>query len=345
MSTFKSFLKFEFKRSLTWQNGLLLLLFLALSMYLTNTGVNQYQDILTSQKEFQKIERKKARQWNNYDQYGGYGIYIYFIPSPLSIFFHNTNLFTELIAHVDIGERSNIYNSFKGKKIFSQKSGGFWDFAGVLLLFGGLIALYYGYDSLRDKEYLKFLSSLLGQWRVFGFILASRIILLCIFVFNATICAVFLLWIRGIKLSYIEFNLLWLFLLIMFLMMMFFFSLGTICGSAKSGRLGRFLIVVIWIGMVYFIPAAINKIVESSADKITSNYISELKKVQTLMTFENDVKEKVVELRRKLKKEGRSDQYINEERWKLMRELSENYLKNGFKDIQKLERNLGISHK
>jgi hypothetical protein len=306
-------------------------------LYLTNTGINQYQDILTNQKEFQDIERLKARQWNNYDQYGGYGIYIYFIPSPLSIFFHNTNLFTELIAHVDVGERSNIYNSFKGKNIFSQKPGGFWDFAGVVLLFGSFMALYYGYDSIRDKEYLKFLSSLLGQRRVFGFILASRIILLSMFVFIATICAVFLIWIHGIKLSITELIFLLIFFLFMLLMTVFFFSLGTICGSAKSGRLGRFLIVVIWIGMVYFIPAAINKIVESSADKITSNYISELEKVRTLMKFENEVKEKVVKLRKKLEEKGKPNIYINEAVRKLMGELSENYLKNGFQDIQKLE--------
>ncbi len=47
-----------------------------------------------------------------YTQYGGYGIYLYSMPSPLSIFFNNTNLFTELTAHVDAGEQSNISKSF-----------------------------------------------------------------------------------------------------------------------------------------------------------------------------------------------------------------------------------------
>jgi ABC-type Na+ transport system ATPase subunit NatA len=338
MRTFRSFLKFEFKRTLTWQNGLLLSLFLALSMYLTNTGINQYQDILTSQKEFQDIEREKAKQWNNYDQYGGYGIYIYFIPSPLTIFFHNTNLFTELIAHVDVGERSNIHNSFKGKKIFSQKPGRFWDFAGIVLLFGSFMALYFGYDSLRDKEYLKFLSTLLGGYqRVFRYLLLSRIILLCSFIFIATIGAVLLLWIRGIKLSVTEFIFLLIFFLLMLLLTVVFFSLGTICGSAKSGRKARFFVVVIWIAVVFFIPAAINEIVESSADTITSNYKSELEKVRTFMDFEKGVKEKVEKLVKKLAGEGKPYQDINKTVWKLMGELSEDYLKNEFQDIQKLE--------
>jgi hypothetical protein len=77
-------------------------------------------------------------------------------------------------------ERSNIFNSFKGKKIFSQKPGEFWDFSGVVLLFGSL----------------------------------------------------------------------------------------------KPATMARFLVVVIRIGMVYFIPAAINEIVESSTDKITSKLYS-----------------------------------------------------------------------
>jgi ABC-type Na+ transport system ATPase subunit NatA len=306
-------------------------------MVLINIGIYQYKDIEKEKTEFQEIERLKVTQWNNYAQYGGYGIYLYFMPSPLSIFFNNTNLFTELTAHVDVGERSNISSSFKGKKIIAHSPRGLWDFAGIFLLFGSFMALYYGYDSLRDKEYSKFLASIFGERRVFRFIFVSRLILLCFFVFFITFCGVLSIIITGIEIKVAEFYFLLLFLFMMILMMAFFLSIGATAGSFGStvgrirSRLGRFLIIVMWVGLVYFIPASINKIVEVQANNITSNYQSELEKLQNLMTFEDQA---VEEAKRIEKETGK----------KLSREevakLADQYSKNGFKRMQEIEINL-----
>lgn len=337
MSTFKSFLRFEFKRSLSRRNTWVLVLFFSLTMVLINMGIYQYKDIEKEMKEFQEIERLKVTQWNTYTQYGGYGIYLYFMPSPLSIFFNNTNLFTELTAHVDVGERSNISSSFKGKKIIAHSPRGLWDFAGIFLLFGSFMALYYGYDSLRDREYLKFLASLFCEKRVFRLIFVSRLILLCTFISCVTLFGVISIIIVGIEIKAAEFYFILLFMFMMILMMAFFLSIGAAAGSFGSAvgrirsRLGSFLIIVMWIGLVYFIPASINKIVEVQANNITSNYKSELEKLQNLMTFEDQASEEATRIERETGKKLSRDEVAK---------LAEQYSKNGFKRMQEIEINL-----
>jgi ABC-type Na+ transport system ATPase subunit NatA len=306
-------------------------------MVLIVLGIVQYHDIKKEKREFQKIERLKVTQWNNYTQYGGYGIYLYFMPSPLSIFFNNTNLFTELSAHVDVGERSNISRSFKGKKIFAQKPKKLWDFAGVFLLFGSFMALYYGYEAFRDREYLKFLATLFGERRVFRLIFVSRLILLCFFVFYVTFWGVLLIIIACIEIKAAEFSFILLFLFLMILIMVFFFSIGAGSGSFGTAyrkirpRLGRFIIIVMWVGFVYLIPASIDKIVEIGANKITSNYQSELEKLQQLMAFEDQAIKEAIRIQ---KETGKS---LSKED---VAKLAEQYSKNGFKRVQGIEINL-----
>ncbi|NIR06303.1 MAG: hypothetical protein GTN82_12850 [Candidatus Aminicenantes bacterium] len=301
-------------------------------MTLVCTGASQYKDILESKEEFQEIEKKKAKQWENYTQYGGYGIYLYFIPSPLCAFFNNTNLFTELTAHVDVGERLNIHNSFKGKEVFAQKIGRLWDFSGVILLLGSLTALYFGYDGFRHREYLKFLASLFGYRKVFPYLLVSRIILLSLFIVIVTAVAVAAVIAHGIEFTAREFNFIFVFLLMMLLMMIFFVSIGTITGSLKSGTMARFFIILIWIGSVYFIPALINRVIEVDANfRITSNYQSEQRKVKILMDFERKVNEE----KRKLEPEPKKEDVEA-----VKKRLSEEYLEKEFKTIQSFEKKL-----
>lgn len=334
MGTFKSFLSFEFKRTMSWRNSWVLALFFLLSMVLIGLGIDQFKDIETEKTEFQKVEKSKVPQWNNYTQYGGYGIYLYFMPSPLSIFFNNTNLFTELTAHVDVGERSNISKSFKGKKIFSHKPKKLWDFAGIVLLFGSFMALYYGYEAFRDREYLKFLASLFGEKRVFRLIFVSRLILLCTFISCVTLVGVVLIKIFGIEIKAAVFYFILLFLFLMLLMMAFFLSIGTAAGGygaayGKKGRkIGRFIVIVMWIGFVYFIPASIDKVVEIGANKIKSNYQSEKEKLEQLMGFEDEAIKKAREIEKETgKKLSRED----------IARLAEEYAKNKFKEVQEIE--------
>lgn len=310
MNTFKCFLLFEFKRSLTRRNLIAIILFFLLSLYLTNTGVQQYKEIMKNRKEFQEVEKRKVKQLNNYDQYGGYGFRLYFMPSVLSIFYNNTNLFTELSASIEVGEKLNIEDSFKGKKVFAQKPGRWMDFSGIVLLFGSLMALFYGYDAFRHKEYLKFLASLYGHRQVYIYTWLSRMIWLGLYFIIVAAAAIAYTLVNGIVLAGGEYNHLLIFILVLLLAIVFFFSLGTIAGGmkTKSRGLRGLLIVLIWFVFVYLLPVGINQIIEEKSDEIPTNYQSELGKLTTVMDFEKEARDavkddirKIQELRKLLK--------------------------------------------
>jgi len=298
-------------------------------MYLVHTGAQQYNDILEIKKEFQEIEKLKVLSFNNYTQYGGYGFRLYFLPSTLSSFFYSSSLFSELSCHIDIGEKLNVFNSFKGKETFSENRGKLIDFAGVILFLGSLLMLFYGYDFLRQKEYLKFLSSLYGPARSFICIVGSHIILLSFYFILITGSAAILLKVEVENIPEIKY--IFDFVIVMLLMLIFFFIIGTIIGISKS-KYARFFIIGVWVGSVYFIPAALNKIIEVKAGASTSNYQLELKKLVALMDFESRADKEFAEARRKAKTDKEK---INLE--ESIRDILESYLDKEFKKIQNFD--------
>ena len=325
MKTFRAFFILEFKRFIALRNAVILILFFSLCMILVYTGAQQYNDTVKSKKEFRETEKEKAAAFVNYLQYGGYGIRLYFMPCRLSILFYNSSLFSDLTAHVDVGEKLSIYNSFKGKKIFSARQGKFIDFSGIILLFGSFIALFYGYDTFRREEYLKFLSSAYGYRWVFFYIGLSRMILISAY-FTVVVgiggaAAVFA--VKGIHLTGSEFDYLLVFLMVTLTVAVFFFFIGIIIGLWKS-KFARFFMVICWVFFVFFAPEAINKIVEAKSEHIIDIYKSESEKLKTLMDFEREAAKKL----------------SGKENPELRRKLAGDFLKNGFKKIQELEKEL-----
>jgi ABC-type Na+ transport system ATPase subunit NatA len=286
MRTFRAIFSYESRRFLCKKNIAVFLLFLVLSLYLVQDGISQYNSIIENKARFQEIEEVKVSQYINYTQYGLYGIRLLFIPSPLSIFFTNSSLISGLTANIDSSDVLRIYNSFKGKNLYSEKIGGYKDFAGIILLFGTLLVLYFGHDSFRYKGYIKFLSGLSDYRRVFAFIQVSRVLLLMLFFTLLTVLALLLLAINGILLKSSDVYYLLYFLGVWFLVMIFLFMLGVITGTAKSRFNGIAMLLVFWFAFVFFIPGVINTLTSKRADDITSNYQLEFEKLKVLMDFE-----------------------------------------------------------
>lgn len=302
MKTFGSFFAFELKRFFGWRNVIVLLLFFFVSMYLVHLGVKQYNEVLKSKEEFQEIEKKKVEEFVNYTQYGGYGFRLYFLPPPLSIFFYNSSLFPELNAHIDVGGKLTIYNSFQGKKVFSESQGKFLDFSGFMLLFGSLMTLFYGYDFLRHRDHQKFLASLFGWKRSFFCHIGSNIILLSLFFLAAAVVPLIVQNLVGKHIAEIKFQHLSGFFVATVLLLIFFFLIGTIIGITHS-KFSRFLIILVWVGSVYFVPALFNYVVKVTSKELTSNYQYELKKLNALMDFERRAEEEFKKEREKSKTE------------------------------------------
>jgi len=309
MRTFKPFLKFEFKRSFTRLNVVVLILYLLAAMFVVHRGVDKYKDLEEKKEKFQKNERLKVEIWNNYTQYGGYGIRLYFMPSPLSVFFNNTNLFTEATAQIDVSEKLNIYQSFKGKEVFMQGPGRYLDFSGIILMFGSFLALFYGYDTLKHKEFLKFLARIYGGRKVYSAMYSSRLVLLLsyfIFIFIAA-----LVWasLRGIDI-FSDFSNVGKPLIIFFVLIIsiiaFFFAVGTVIGGIRN-RFRGILVILAWLFSIYLFPVGINTFVEIKTGNISSNYDIELDKLTKLMNFEDEAAIKLQFLGKTFKKIGKKE--------------------------------------
>ena len=326
MKTFTAIYLLESKRLLKKKTIGLFLFLSLLSLYFVQIGLNNYTNIIGNKKEFQDIERLKVKQYVNYNQYGSYGFRVLFIPSPLSIYFVNSTTISGLTANVDVGERLYIYNSYKGRTLFADKEGGFKDYSGIMLLLGGLLVLYLGYESLIHRDYLRFMYGFMDYKRIFFSTVLSRVfIIILFFLLNAGISLI-LLEINGIQFIGDEYARFFTFLVTLVLVLVFFFALGTISGSLKSGFAGFVMAIVSWFVLVFLFPGIVNSVTSRKADSLVSNCKLELQKLKSLMDFEKWAQEELGP--------------TTEDNIDAVRKSVEGFLEKGFKKIQALEERL-----
>ena len=292
MEAFKSFFIFEFKRFTCKRNTIIILLLLFFLLYFIQAGVSQYKAALENNEEFKKTENLKVSIYITYSQYGAMGIRMLFTPSPISVFFSNTGIISDMTAFLDSAARLNIFNSLKGKNGFTLKNFGFTDFSGIILYFGSLFALLFGYESFHHKEYLKLLSSISGFRRIYFFVILSRFILLLLLLLAIIGLSAVLLLINQVTLSKQEYLQLLNFGLIILFLLLFFFVLGTITSSMRSRVGGLLTLTILWFVLVFFIPAAVHTLVAGKAKRITAVYRSELEKFQIVMDYEEKARKK-----------------------------------------------------
>lgn len=286
MRTFYATFIMEAQRLLNKKTAGVFLLFLILCLYFVQMGINNYKSIVETREEFQDIERLKAQQYINYAQYGAYGFRILFIPGPLSVYFVNSSVISELTANVDSGERLNIYNSFKGRTLFAEKAGGFKDFSGIMLLLGSLLLLYFGYESMIHKDYLRFVAGFTDLKKLFLSIVFSRVIIFTLFFLCIGGLSLLLLKLNDITLSGNQWPHWFTYIGVLVLLFVFFFALGTIAGTFKSRFAGFVTLISLWFVFVFLVPWVINAVTARSADNIASTYQLELDKLKLLMGFE-----------------------------------------------------------
>ncbi|MCK4761765.1 MAG: ABC transporter permease subunit [Candidatus Aminicenantes bacterium] len=325
MSPFKAFFSIESKRFFRLKNIAFLLIMLLLITYFVQSGIGEYKDSQKNKERFHEIEKFKVRQYINYTQYGTYGFRLLLISSPLSVLFNNSGVISELTSYVDSGERLKIYKSLKGENLFVEKADGFNDFSGIIFILGSLIALYFGYDSFRYKEYLKFLSSFIHHRKIFLCISISRIILLYLFFLFTTAFSLGLVKINGISFGRNDYYCLLIYLSVILLLVLFFFAVGTFLGTSKSKIGSAAACIVIWFITIYFVTAAIDTLVHQQAKSITSTYELEMEKLKIFSQFEK----KAIEKEGRYKPENRKSEKVHT--------LIETYWKDEFAKIQATE--------
>lgn len=330
MKVFRVVFGLELRRFLCNWNIIIFLLFLAISFYFLQEGIKRQQLVEKNKQTFIEIEKMKVKQYMLYTQYGTYGVRLMFLPSTLSIFFNNSGHFSNLISNFDSGERLNIYNPFKGKTLFTEKSGILMDFSGLTLLLGSLFALYFGYEALHHKRYLEFLSGFphYNYRKVFFPIIGSRIVILLLLLLITGGFAWGLLQLNGVALSGTDYRHLVAYLGVFFLILLFFFSLGTVVSHLKTKSAAIITMSGLFFLFIFIIPWTIDKIISGKAAGMTDSYYLELEKLKIVMDFEKRAYEEIGIFRSGKKAPP------------AVTGLVESYWKEDFKKIERLEEKL-----
>ena len=320
------FFLFELKRFLKRRNLIILLLMFALSLYFVYEGINDYKNITDRGLDFQKSESIMFSKILNYTHYSFYGFRLFFMPAASGIFFQTPGIMSELSAKIDSIVTLNIYNNCKGRSLFLRDRTSLFRFSDVILFLGSLLILFWGYDTLNKREYLKFLTSLFNHRKIFSFLVISRVIILIFSLLILFLGQLVLLKINNIELSQKDLSGIFFFFLSALIILLLFFTIGVIAGNIRSRVIGYTTIITIWFVLVLLIPGILNHFISEKAGNLVSNYKIEVDKLHIVNEFEN----------RSVEKYGK----FSRDNMELRRKVIEGYWNDDYRKIEALEEGL-----
>ncbi len=290
MKVSRTFFMVELKRLFSKRRIVIILLPLFFALWFIQDGIDEYQETLYQKETFKTIEKIKFEQQMNYRQYGNRGFRIMFIPSPFAVFSSNSGVITDMNSFVDTSERLRIYNPLKGKNLFDLKESGFTDFSGIILFFGSLLALFYGFTTFGHKEYSRYLASLSSVRLTFFSLMISRMLLLVMVEALFVGCGLLLVILNGLS---IPINSFFAALLAAVVVVgLIFFIMGAIFGTMKSKINGIIHLISAWFILLFFLPNAIDSYVAKEAQAMTSIHKLHIDKLKLLSNFEKRVSQK-----------------------------------------------------
>jgi len=277
---FKSAFFFELKKRLRKRDIIIFFIIAVIVLLIIQDGKNNYLNVLENRNIFQEAEATEVSKYVLYRQYGSFGIKLMFVPSPYSILFKDY-AFDGLLSSINIAERLNIYKPVKGKSFFNERSG-FMSFAGIILLFGILGSLLYGYDTIKNKDCLDFLCSITNSKKIFLAVIVSRIIIL-------NLAFLLLLSIPILSLLLDNINLfqppLFSIVLVLILEITFFSAVGGVIGTLKKSIRGIIFAAVYFLFAV-FVPFLADKGDEINAAGIEPLFKFELDSIKIIRTID-----------------------------------------------------------
>ena len=282
MKNFILFFRFELKRFLCVGNLIILLL----ALYLVYNGVNGSQKMKTKVQEFKELESIIFSKILNYLHYSFQGFRVLYVPGEAAIFFGGAGIILSLTAAVDSVTKLGIKNDCKSGFIFREYNFIPPGFAGLMMLLFSILALFNGYETFRDKEYLKFLSGFLSYKKIYFQLALVRFILLVlsfVLIFALMFACLFF---RDVTLPAQDVQILFIYLAVTILLLLLFFLTGTITGSIRPKAAAVTATIALWLIALWFIPGVLSKIINRRAEKIISSYKIELEKFQIMNDFE-----------------------------------------------------------
>ncbi len=318
-------IKFEFTRNIKRWSIWVLIIFVLLSIAITQLYLDKYKNDTGMKPGFLEIEATKIKHYPNYSQFLLSGFRILALPSPLVALFYNNTAFGDLVGLVDNGIGLKINKPQVGCDIFDRPTGGILDLSWFMLIIGSAISMFFGFMTFGPNSlgYMKFYLNFASTRIAYAGIILSRILLLSAYI-SLTILILWLqLIVNGIILDSNGIGHLLVFLLVLEITMASLFIIGTIPGAFRNMITGGIIAALFWLAISLFWPEILNSVFsKNAATKMKPIYELESQKLAILMEYENQFFKKYKTMADMLK---------------ASREMSEYYLKNEFKKIERLE--------
>ncbi len=293
MSDFISIFSLQWKQFCSKRNLVIWLILLALTLLYTHNGIRDYRTESEKEDKFKKIQSTYFQTTRNYDGYGRDGIKSLFVPAPTAALFKNTIIPPDLFAKVDSIVLVALYNNLKGKSLSPGNIGYIPDFSVLSLFILSLLAMFYGYQTIRNRGLLKMLVSCTGRPKqLFALLVLGKFSVFTLAYLLLVSAQVLLLKILGVALTADDYLGLCFFGLSALLMFLFFFLSSALIGSFKiKGFSATGLFIALWLGFIIIIPGAVHSLMEDTLPDATADYQAELDKFGIVADFEKRITE------------------------------------------------------
>jgi len=308
------------------KNGIALcllgVLFVVLMLIIHN-GITDRKENLARAKRFQVEEARRLTTFKTMRQYASTGFRIMGFPDIQFIFFSNTGGSPDIYSNINSSGALKYDKPLDGGIVLKSSRLFSIDFAHLLLLFGSMFCLYYGWEMMRNIDYIKILLNKSSPGKVLTIMILSRMIIIELILAFIMGSAIVLTVIEGVPFTFgpILFYL-WGLLSLGFF---FFFCLGCAAGTIKNKAISLTATFSAWIVFILVIPIAFHIILSSQAKSMKEYEQYENEKEKLVIMYENRIEQNIGKLKKGEKVSG------------VFRDAVKSFMRNEFKMILKTE--------
>jgi ABC-type transport system involved in multi-copper enzyme maturation permease subunit len=296
-------------------------------LLLVSSNLRDYRERLAGCSDFQEIGGITFEQMGNYNNYSLTGIKSIFIPSPLSVLHNSLMPAPDWKGRVNTIATLEIDENAKGKDAPPEEPPiDPFRFSFLILIFGPLMVLFYGFGAFRNVQWIRFLSRYLPPKHIFAGIAAARIVYVTLFLVLLSGLILLLFHINSLQLKAMEIQAFAVFFAAIWVLLLLFFLCGLIVSRIKRPSLAWIVLFICWLVLGLLLPSAIIMKMNRKAVTITDSNKIELEQLKIIRNFE----------KRSESENGKFDRGKIDKG----RNLIESYWSNDFKTVERVENDL-----
>jgi ABC-type transport system involved in multi-copper enzyme maturation permease subunit len=280
MSLFQKVFKKEFNRFFKKSRCIVMAVLVLAMVVITVVGIHNAKNVLTKNRDFQRLQTRKFEKVPNYLYYSLSGINYRAVPTPFSVYFRPSGDTSGLKGKIDTLVSLDILLDLQGGALFKKPLLMILRLVFVMYFVISLLLIFLGYDTVRHKDYLIHLAGLMGYTKTYLYLVLSRIILITLFLAGVLGILLVVSFFSGVPMPLNYIGYLGAYLFCAWLVGVFTFLVGVLIGSVSKEKNALPVIVMAWFVLILLVPAILESYIVYRSKSITSNYQVEYEKLE-----------------------------------------------------------------